>query len=129
MLCKRSVGRKGRILPLFGIVIFVYFSYECSPKGSRRSHSRHFLALSFQLNPLLSGRFFNGYTLNTCICHFRGIGSILSFLFLMENSVRNHVDPYQMPHYVASDLGLHCLHMTFLQVYWVKEESVVEYFI
>ena len=25
----------------------------------------------------------------------------------------NNVDPDQMPHYVASDLGLHCLAMTF----------------
>ena len=108
MLCKRSVGRKGGILPLFGIVIFVYFSYECSPKDSRRLHSRHFLALSFQLNPLLTGRLFSGYMLDTCICHFRGIGYILSFLFLMENPVRNHVDPDQMPHYVASNKGLHC---------------------
>ena len=24
-----------------------------------------------------------------------------------------NVDPDQMPHYVASDLGLHCLSMTF----------------
>ena len=28
----------------------------------------------------------------------------------------NSVDPDQMPHYVASDLRLHCLPMTLLQV-------------
>ena len=28
----------------------------------------------------------------------------------------NNVDPDQMPHYVASDLGLHCLPLTGLQV-------------
>ena len=28
----------------------------------------------------------------------------------------NSVVPDQMPHYVASDLGLHCLSMTLLQV-------------
>ena len=28
----------------------------------------------------------------------------------------NTVDPNQMPHYVASDLGLHCLPMTLLRV-------------
>ena len=28
----------------------------------------------------------------------------------------NIVDPDQMPHYVASDLGLHCLPMTLLLV-------------
>ena len=46
-------------------------------------------------------------------------GLFCRFLFLMENSVCKHfysVDPDQMPHYVASDLGLHCLPMTFLQV-------------
>ena len=32
---------------------------------------------------------------------------------LMENPISNNVDPDQMPHYVASDLGLHCLPMTF----------------
>ena len=26
----------------------------------------------------------------------------------------NNIDPDQMPHYVPSDLGLHCLPMTFL---------------
>ena len=28
----------------------------------------------------------------------------------------NNVDPDQTPHYVASDLGLHCLPMTLLRV-------------
>ena len=28
----------------------------------------------------------------------------------------DNVDPDQTPHYVASDLGLHCLSMTLLQV-------------
>ena len=37
-------------------------------------------------------------------------------LFLMENPVSNTVDPDQMPHYVAFDLGLHCLPMTLLRV-------------
>ena len=38
----------------------------------------------------------------------------------------NNVDPDQIPHYVASDLGLHCLSsMTLLRVSrqeWVKEK-------
>ena len=40
-------------------------------------------------------------------CHFYSIfdGKIL---------LANNVDPDQMPHYVASDLGLHCLPMTLL---------------
>ena len=29
----------------------------------------------------------------------------------MENPASKNVDPYQMPHYVASNLGLHCLSM------------------
>ena len=35
-------------------------------------------------------------------------------LFLMENPVSNHCRPDQMPHYVASDLGMHCSPMTLL---------------
>ena len=38
----------------------------------------------------------------------------------------NSVDPDQMPHYVASDLGLHCLPMTLLSVSreeWVKDKN------
>ena len=56
--------------------------------------------------------------LDKSICPFRGISSIFVafILFLMENPVTNNVDPGQMPHYVASDLGLHCLPMTLLQV-------------
>ena len=30
--------------------------------------------------------------------------------------IANYVDPDQMPHYVASDLGLYCLPVTLLQV-------------
>ena len=35
-------------------------------------------------------------------------------LFLMANNV----DPDQMPQYVASDVGLHCLPLTLLWVSW-----------
>ena len=52
------------------------------------------------------------------ICHFRGIRStlLLLFYFLMEILLADNVNPDQMPHYVASDLGQHCLPMTLLQV-------------
>ena len=50
------------------------------------------------INPLYTGGLFHCYMLDMSICHFRGVGAILLFLFLflMENPV-------------ASDLGLHCL--------------------
>ena len=35
-------------------------------------------------------------------------------LFLMEIPVSNRVDPDQVPHYVVSDLGLHCFSLTLL---------------
>ena len=55
--------------------------------------------------------------LDESICHFRGVKSILSlFCFLRKILLANTVDPDQMPHYVASDLGLHCLPMTPLRV-------------
>ena len=37
-------------------------------------------------------------------------------LFFMEILLANTVDPDQTPHYVVSDLGLHCLPMTFLHI-------------
>ena len=54
--------------------------------------------------------------LDESVCHFRVVRSILSLLFYFRRKVllANNVDPDQMPHYVASDLGLHCLPMTFL---------------
>ena len=39
----------------------------------------------------------------------------------MENPVRKHVDPDQMPHYVASDLGLHCLAMTLFMGFQLRQ--------
>ena len=69
--------------------------------------------------------------LDESTCNFRGVRSIISllFYFFMKNPVcsllfyflwktllANNVDPDQMPHYVASDLGQHCLPMTLLQI-------------
>ena len=56
--------------------------------------------------------------LEESICLFRDVRSILSLLFYFDGKIllANNVDPDQMPHYVASDLGLHCLSMTLLQV-------------
>ena len=48
--------------------------------------------------------------LDESICHFRGVRSILS---LYSYSIENNVGPDQTPHDEASDLGLHCLPMTF----------------
>ena len=47
------------------------------------------------------------------MCHFRGI---LSFYSNFDGKLANTVDPDQTPHYVASDLGLHCLPITLLLV-------------
>ena len=66
------------------------------------------------LNPLYTGRLFYCYMLDKSICHVRGVVSILSLLFYCWWKILlvNSVDPDQMPHCVASDLGLHCLPMT-----------------
>ena len=50
------------------------------------------------------------------MCPFRDGGSILLLLFILI-LLANNVGPDQMPLYVASDLGLHCLPMTILQVF------------
>ena len=69
-------------------------------------------------NLLYTGRLFLCIMLDESICHFRGVWFILSLLFYFWWKVvlANNVDPDQMPHYVASDLGLHCLLMTLSQV-------------
>ena len=56
--------------------------------------------------------------LDESICHFRGVRCILSLLFYFRWKIliANNVDPDQMKHDVASDLGLHCLPITHLRV-------------
>ena len=55
--------------------------------------------------------------LDKSISYFRNVVSILSlFILLLKILLVNIVDPDQMPHYAASDLGLHCLSVTLLQV-------------
>ena len=57
--------------------------------------------------------------LDNCICHFRGIKSIFLLLFihfLWKSLFPNNVDPDQMRHHMASDLGLYCLPLTLLWV-------------
>ena len=59
--------------------------------------------------------------LDEFICHFWAVGSILLLLFYFgEKLLANTADPDQMPHYVASDLSLHCLPMTLL---WIPGEN------
>ena len=62
---------------------------------------------------------------NESICHFSGIGSIMSLLFYFcgKMTLANNIDPDQTPHNVASDLGLRCLPLILLRVCrskWVK---------
>ena len=56
--------------------------------------------------------------LDKSVCHFRGVGSVLSLLFYVcwKILLANNVDPDQTSHYVESDLGLHCLPVALLQV-------------
>ena len=46
------------------------------------------------------------------ICYFMGVGSILSLLFYFGFLMVTPVSKHCRPHYVASDLALHCLPMT-----------------
>ena len=56
--------------------------------------------------------------LDESICHFRSGRPILSLLFYFGREIllENNVDPDQTSHYVASDLGLHCLLTTFIRI-------------
>ena len=47
----------------------------------------------------------------------------------MKILLANTVDPDQMPHNVASDLGLHCLPITLIQVSrqeWIKGKNLLQ---
>ena len=45
-----------------------------------------------------------------------GVYCVPFILFWWKILLANNVDPDQMPHFVASNLGLHCLPLTLLQV-------------
>ena len=45
-----------------------------------------------------------------------GLSCCFYSIFLWKILLANNVDPDQMPHNVASDLGLYCLPMTLLRV-------------
>ena len=88
-------------------------------RGGKRNGSGRVTSsesVSPNLNPLYTGGLFHCYMLDESICPFRGVWSILSLfsMFLWKILLANTVDPDQMPHYVASDLGLQCLPMTLL---------------
>ena len=76
------------------------------------------IVLKIKINPLYTDRLFRCCMLDKSICHFRGVWSTLSlfFYFRWKILIANNVDPDQTPHYVVSDLCLHCLPMTLLQV-------------
>ena len=67
---------------------------------------------------MYTGGHFQCYLLHKSICHFRGVGSISSLLLYIGWKIllAVSVHPDQTPHYVASDMGLHCLPMTLLQI-------------
>ena len=57
----------------------------------------------------------------TSPCVILGVSFLFSCfysIFLWKILLANNVDPDQMPHYLASDLGLHCLPSTLLRVSW-----------
>ena len=58
--------------------------------------------------------------LDESTCYFRGVGPILSsiFYFRWKILLANCIDPDQMQHYVASDLGPNRLLMTLSRVSW-----------
>ena len=45
-----------------------------------------------------------------------GVSDLLCHFSSIFDGKSCNVDPDQMPHYMTSDLGLHCLPMTFLHV-------------
>ena len=81
---------------------------------------RHnFSDLLMYSNPLHTGRLFHFYMLDESICHFRDVESILSlvFYFLWKSLSANNGALDQMPHHLASYLGLRCLPIILLRVF------------
>ena len=79
-------------------------------------------------NPLYTGRLFRCSMLDESICHLGVSGLFCSFYcFSWKILSANTVDPIQTPHYVASDLGLHCLPMTLLRVSWYEWDNTCTY--
>ena len=81
------------------------------------------------LNPFMPSGLFHLSLLDRFISNSRGIWfvfSVLSFIIEIHVLNANSVDPDQMPHSVASDLGLHCLPMSLLwdtRHKWVKNKK------
>ena len=80
------------------------------------------------INPVRSNGISQSYQLNQSISVLR-VAGLFFFIFiqiLIEYSIANSGDPYQMTGYVASYLGQHCLH-TFhkrdARLIWVKQET------
>ena len=73
---------------------------------------------SLVLKPLYTDRLFHCYMLGESICHFRGVGSILSLLFYFDGTIllAKNKDPDQMPYQVVSGLDLHYLPLMGFQV-------------
>ena len=68
-------------------------------------------------NPLYTDELFHCYMLDKSIYHYRGVAWVyflLLFCFCWKIMLTINVDPDLMSHYVASDLGLHCLPVTLL---------------
>ena len=73
------------------------------------------MLIEFFSLPLYTGRLFQCDMLYENICYFRGVELItpLILFFLLKSLLASNADSDQT---VASDLGRHCLPMTFLQV-------------
>ena len=70
--------------------------------------------LTLIFNTLYTGGLFPCFIFDKSISHFRAVRSVLLLLFFLNGKIllANSVDLDQMPLYVASDLGPHCLPMT-----------------
>ena len=68
------------------------------------------------INPFMPSGLFYRNSLDQFISSLRGVRSVLTITMFIEIPVvnTNSVDPDQTPRSAASDLGLHCLPMSYL---------------
>ena len=93
------------------------FSFHLLPRFSV-VHANHCSSCFISVfNPLYTGGLFHCYILDESICDLGMSGLFCLFYSNFDGKLlANNVDPDQTPHYVASDLGLHCLLMALLWV-------------
>ena len=96
-------------LPVCVIPISQHIIWYMYPDEAAHKYRLSWVCKVFGFNPLYTGELFHCYIIDKSISHFRGVTYFVAFILLLWKILLAYsIDPDQMPHKVASDLGLHC---------------------